>query len=41
MQDVMILAALSVVGRLTGAKAPYTEALNIIKVRKASKRKSI
>jgi len=37
----MILVALSVVGRLTGAKAPYTEALNIIEVRKASKRKSI
>jgi len=41
MQAVVILAALSVVGRLTGAKAPHTEALNIIKVRKASKRKSI
>jgi hypothetical protein len=41
MPDVVILAVLSVVGRLTGAKAPYKEALNIIKVRKASKRKSI
>jgi len=41
MQDVMILAALSVVGRLIGAKAPYTEALNIIRPKKASKRKSI
>jgi hypothetical protein len=40
MQDVQTLAVLSVVGRLTGAKAPHTEALNIIEVRRANKRKS-
>jgi len=39
MQDVQILAVPSVVGRLTGAKAPQTEALNIIEVMKARKRK--
>ncbi len=41
MQGVVILAALSVVGRPTGAKTPYTEALNIIGAKKASKRKGI
>jgi hypothetical protein len=41
MQAVVILAALSAAGMLTVAKAPHTEALNIIKVRKASKRRSI
>jgi hypothetical protein len=41
MPDVVILAVLSVVGRLTVAKTPYTEALNIIAAKKASKRKSI
>jgi hypothetical protein len=41
MPGVMILAVLSVVGRLTGAKTPYTEALNIIAAKKASKRKCI
>jgi len=41
MQDVMILAALSVVSRLTGGKTPYTEALNIIRPKKARKRKGI
>jgi hypothetical protein len=41
MQDVMILAALSVVGRLTGGKTPHLEALNITKPKKARKRKSI
>jgi len=41
MQVVVILAALSVAGRLTGGKMPYTEALNIIGPKKARKRKSI
>jgi len=41
MPGVMILAVLSVVGMLTVAKIPLPEALNIIEVRKASKRKSI
>jgi hypothetical protein len=41
MQGVVILAALSVVGRLTGAEAPYTEAVNIIGPKRASKRKGI
>jgi len=35
MQDVMILAALSVAGRLTAGKTPPTEALNIIGPKKA------
>jgi hypothetical protein len=39
MQDVQTLAVPSVVGKLTGAKVPHTEALNIIEVRKVSKRK--
>jgi hypothetical protein len=35
MQDVVILAAISVAGRLTGGKIPYTEAQNIIGAKKA------
>jgi hypothetical protein len=41
MQGVMTLAALSVAGRLTSGKIPFTEARNIIGVQKARKRKSI
>jgi len=41
MQVVVILAVLLVVVRLIGGKAPYTEALNIIGPKKASRRKSI
>jgi len=41
MLAVVILAALSAAGMLTGAKTPYTEALNIIGAKKASKRKGI
>jgi len=40
MKDVMILAALSVAGRLTGAKKQLPEAPNIIRPKKARKRKS-
>jgi len=37
----MILAVLSVVGRLTGARTPYTEARNIIEPKKARARRRI
>jgi hypothetical protein len=41
MQAVVTLAALSVVGRLTGGKMPSTEAPNIIVPERVRKRKSI
>jgi len=41
MQDVMILAALSVAGRLTGKKNPHIEASNIIGPKTARARKRI
>jgi hypothetical protein len=41
MPDVEILAVLSAAARLTGAKIPFTEALNIIRAKKARKRKRL
>jgi hypothetical protein len=40
MPDVMILAVLSVAGRLTSGKIPNKEALNIIGPKRARKRKN-